>query len=107
MVAVGATVGKNAAVAVRFFDQERDRRSLMNDFIYLASSANKRIKSCSLAVTFASSTLNVEREIMCDSDQDDGDARSVYTLLLTSVRTSEEGSLEIENCSIDGQSGSE
>ena len=44
---------------------------------------------------------------MCDSDQDDGDARSVYTLLLTSVRTSEEGSLEIENCSIDGQSGSE
>ena len=44
---------------------------------------------------------------MCDSDQDDGDARSVYTLLLTSVRTSEEGSLEIENRSIDGQSGSE
>ena len=95
LVAAGATGGKDAAAAVCFFDQERDRKSLMNDFIYLAS-ANKSSLSLSLslaAVTF--STSNVEREMMCDSDQDGGgSARSVCTLLLTFVRTSEETSLE-------------
>ena len=93
LVAAGATGGKDAAAAVCFFDQERDRKSLMNDFIYLAS-ANKSSLSLSLAaVTF--STSNVEREMMCDSDQDGGgSACSVCTLLLTFVRTSEETSLE-------------
>ena len=37
LVAAGATGGKDAAVAVHFFDQGHDRRSLMNDFICFAS----------------------------------------------------------------------
>ena len=66
LVAAGATGGKDAAVAVHFFDQGRDRRSLMNDFICFAS-ANKSSLSLSLslaAVTFSISisTSNVESE---------------------------------------------
>ena len=104
LVAAGATGGKDAAVAVHFFDQGRDRRSLMNDFVCFAS-ANKSSLSLSLAaVTFSISisTSNVEseseseREMMCVSDQDGGgcSARSMCTVLLTFVRTSEETSLE-------------
>ena len=99
LVAAGATGGKDAAVAVHFFDQGRDRRSLMNDFICFASANKSSLSSISISTSNveseSESESESEREMMCVSDQDGGgSARSLCTLLLTFVRTSEETSLE-------------
>ena len=85
--AVGAARGKDTAVAVHVsdLDQERDTKSFTtNDCIDLDPSTT--------------STSKVEKEMTRDSDQADGDARSVRTPLLSSVWTSQEETLVAGKC---------
>ena len=88
VVAVGAARGKDTAVAVHVSNQEHDTKSFTTiDCIDLDPS------------TCTKSTSKVEKEMTCDSDQADGDARSARTTPLPSpVWTSQEETLVAGKC---------